>query len=45
MNWILFGQIAGLLLLSYLLIVGAHHSIVDKRRDDALKRKQAGLLP
>lgn len=44
MSWILFGQIIALAFIAYLFALMAHHAIVDKRRDDALKRKQAGLL-
>ena len=43
MSWILFGQILALMLLGLLLIVAGHGSIVEKRREDAIKRKEAGL--
>jgi len=43
MSWVLFGQICALLILSTLLGIGAHHSVIDKRREDAHHRKENGL--
>ena len=43
MGWVLFGQICALLVLGTLLGVGAHGSVIDKRREDAHRRKENGL--
>jgi hypothetical protein len=43
MSWVLFGQVCALLILGTLLGIGAHGSILDKRREDAYKRKENGL--
>lgn len=43
MSWILFSQIAALVVIGYFLVAATHHTIVDKRREDAIKRKEAGL--
>lgn len=44
MNWKLFGQIVGLLVLLWLMIPTVYASINDKRYQDALRRKQAGVF-
>lgn len=43
MSWVLVGQIALLVFLTALTIDVVWASIIDKRREDAIKRKDAGL--
>jgi len=43
MSWILVGQISVLMMLAMLLALLAHSAIVDKNREDDIKRKQAGV--
>lgn len=42
-SWVLFGQVFALLLIAYVLALGAVGHVIDKRREDAIKRKEAGL--
>ena len=43
MSWVLFSQVSGWMVLAALLGVAVHGSVVDKRREDAYKRKENGL--
>lgn len=43
MSWILWAQVAALALIVYILIVAGIGHVIDKRREDAMKRKEAGL--
>lgn len=43
MSWMLVAQIAALAVVGQLLVVGGIAHIIDKRREDAHKRKDGGL--
>jgi hypothetical protein len=43
MSWILFSQIAALAVIVYFLVAATHAAITTNRREDAIKRKAAGV--
>lgn len=43
MSWLTWGQIAALLIIVYILTMAGIGHVIDKRREDDLKRKEAGL--
>jgi hypothetical protein len=43
MTWTLVSQLALLMVLACGLVIQTHASIIDKRREDAYKRKENGL--
>jgi hypothetical protein len=42
-SWILFTQLLILMVTAAIILTSTLHSIIDKRREDAIKRKEAGL--
>lgn len=45
MSWILVLQLVILMVIGALLYEAVHCAIIDKRREDDIKRKEAGLWP
>lgn len=43
MSWVSFGQVMGLTFWIAMLIIWVQHACVDKVRESAIKRKEAGL--
>lgn len=43
MEWRLVGQLCMLIILAALLVIMVHSAILDKRREDTIKRKEAGV--
>lgn len=43
MEWRLVGQLSILIILASFLVIMVHSAITDKRREDTIKRKEAGV--
>jgi hypothetical protein len=43
MEWRTCGQLSILIILAALLVIMVHSAITDKRREDTIKRKEAGI--
>lgn len=43
MSWVTWGQMAALLVIVYILTMAGIGHVIDKRREDAHRRKEAGL--